>query len=223
MNHGKSICNELKAVRRRIAEENDIPLQQEECHYEGECEGTCPHCEAELKYLEDELASRIGKGNIAKVAGLALCLAACSPKHEIPYRDQPIRLEGKPAVRIDTITVKGQLQDSRTKEPILYGSVVFRRDGKTVERVMADVEGRFELALPRGEYDMEVTFPGYIPYLKTVMVSPADSIDTIELDPVLQVPEPLMGIVPVKEPPVVIDPNGPSQQMEIEGVKVKVE
>ena len=219
MNHGKSICNELKAVRRRIADENDIPLQQEECHYEGECEGTCPHCEAELKYIEDSLASRISKGNVAKVAGLALCLAACSPQQDFPFSGPSKRLEGKPAVRIDTITVKGRLQDGRTKEPMPFGSVVFRRDSMTVESVMADVEGHFELTLPRGEYDMEVALPGYIPYLKTVMVSPADSIDTIELDPVLQVPEPLMGIVPVK----VKDPDDSTQQMEVEGVKVRVQ
>ena len=44
MTHGKNICNQLKEVRKRIAEENDIPLETEECTYKDECRGTCPHC-----------------------------------------------------------------------------------------------------------------------------------------------------------------------------------
>jgi len=49
MTHGKNICNQLKEVRKRIAEENDIPLETEECTYKGECRGTCPRCEAVLQ------------------------------------------------------------------------------------------------------------------------------------------------------------------------------
>ncbi len=75
--HGKSICKQLKAVRQRIAEENDIPLEQRECTYEGPCWGTCPRCEAEVQYLERALASRLKLGRAATVAGLSLSLAAC--------------------------------------------------------------------------------------------------------------------------------------------------
>ena len=75
--HGKSICKQLKAVRQRIAEENDIPLEQRECTYEGPCRGTCPRCEAEVQYLERALASRLKLGKAATVAGLSLTLAAC--------------------------------------------------------------------------------------------------------------------------------------------------
>ena len=76
MNHGKNICKQLKEVRRRIAEENDIPLEIKECTYKGECRGTCPRCEAEVRYLEKSLAERISLGKVATVAGLALGLAA---------------------------------------------------------------------------------------------------------------------------------------------------
>lgn len=58
MNQGKRICEHLKGIRRMIADEYGIPLEQEECTFEGECTGTCPRCEAELRYLEDELARR---------------------------------------------------------------------------------------------------------------------------------------------------------------------
>ena len=77
MHRGKVICKELKEVRRRIADENDIPLEIKECTYEGPCRGTCPRCEAEVRYLERELARRISVGKAATVAGLALGLASC--------------------------------------------------------------------------------------------------------------------------------------------------
>ena len=77
MERGKSICKQLKAVRQHIAEENDIPLEQRECTYEGPCRGTCPRCEAEVQYLERALANRIKLGKAATVAGLSLSLAAC--------------------------------------------------------------------------------------------------------------------------------------------------
>jgi len=64
-------------VRRHIAEENGIPLEQHECTYEGPCRGTCPHCEAEVQYMERALASHIKLGKAATVAGLSLSLAAC--------------------------------------------------------------------------------------------------------------------------------------------------
>lgn len=75
--NGKNICKELKEVRRRIAEENHIPLEIKECTYEGPCRGTCPRCEAEVRYLENSLAHRLKMGKVATVAGLALGLASC--------------------------------------------------------------------------------------------------------------------------------------------------
>ena len=77
MQRGKSICKQLKAVRHRIAEENNIPLEQRECTYDGPCRGTCPRCEAEVRYLEKSLAQRLHLGKAATVAGLSLSLVAC--------------------------------------------------------------------------------------------------------------------------------------------------
>ncbi|MBR4177399.1 MAG: energy transducer TonB [Bacteroidales bacterium] len=77
MKRGKRICSELKAVRRRIADENGIGLHQDECKHTGDCLGTCPKCEAEVRYLEQALTHRIATGRAATVAGLTLSLAAC--------------------------------------------------------------------------------------------------------------------------------------------------
>ncbi len=74
--NGKDICKELKAIRRRVADENQIPLEQHECTYDGPCNGTCPRCEAEVRYLEAELHRRMTLGKAAAVAGVALGLTA---------------------------------------------------------------------------------------------------------------------------------------------------
>ena len=100
--NGKSICKELKAIRRRVADENDIPLEQHECRYDGPCDGTCPRCEAEVKYLEQELHRRMTLGKAAAVAGVAMSLAAftaCTTEGEI----EPDPLEGDPVPeQVDT-------------------------------------------------------------------------------------------------------------------------
>ena len=223
MNHGKNICKELKAIRKHIADENDIPLQQEECHYEGECDGTCPHCDAELQYLENELARRSGKGALAKVAGLVLGLAACTSHHPLQGKppanpNPPERLMGEPAVLIDTIEVKGQMVDARTREPIPFSRVIIRRGDSPVDTLQTDINGFFSVKLPRGEYNMEVNSVGYEPKVTTFMAAPSEGVSTIEINP--EVIPVLMGLPPVR--PVEVGPDGPSQQMEVEGVKVKV-
>ena len=80
---GKAKCKALKEIRRQIAEQNDIPYAVSQCTYQGDCKGTCPKCEAELKYLERELAIRQGLGKAVAVAGISLgvctSLTACSP------------------------------------------------------------------------------------------------------------------------------------------------
>ena len=71
---GKNKCKILKQIRRKIAEENDIPLITKECTYQGECSGTCPRCEAELRYLEQQLARRQALGKTVTVAALSVGL-----------------------------------------------------------------------------------------------------------------------------------------------------
>lgn len=72
---GKERCKALKEIRRRLAEENNIEYVVSECTYQGECKGTCPKCEEELRYLEKELEKRKKVGTAIVVAGVALGLA----------------------------------------------------------------------------------------------------------------------------------------------------
>ncbi|MBD5542124.1 MAG: hypothetical protein HDR00_13235 [Lachnospiraceae bacterium] len=73
---GKEKCKALKEIRRQIAEKNDIPYVVSQCKHQGDCLGTCPRCEAELRYLERELAIRQGLGKAAAVAGISMSVCA---------------------------------------------------------------------------------------------------------------------------------------------------
>ena len=76
---GKSTCKTLKAIRRQIAEANDIKYEPRECHYDGPCLGTCPACEAEVRYLEQQLGLRRQLGRAVSVIGVSAgLLAACT-------------------------------------------------------------------------------------------------------------------------------------------------
>jgi hypothetical protein len=69
----------LKEIRRQIARANDIEFVTAECKHKGDCAGTCPKCESEVAYLEEQLARRRRLGLTTRVAGLALGLAAIAP------------------------------------------------------------------------------------------------------------------------------------------------
>lgn len=68
---GKEKCRILKEIRQKIADENDIAYVTCECTYQGDCKGTCPKCESELRYLEEQLAARAAAGK--RIAIAALC------------------------------------------------------------------------------------------------------------------------------------------------------
>lgn len=68
---GKERCRILKEIRARIAEENGIEFAVSECTHKGECLGTCPKCESEVRYLERELDRRRALGKSIAVAGIA--------------------------------------------------------------------------------------------------------------------------------------------------------
>ncbi|MDO5126501.1 MAG: hypothetical protein Q4D54_01985 [Eubacteriales bacterium] len=72
---GKEKCRALKELRLKIAEANDIEYAVNECKYQGDCKGTCPKCEEELRYLERELERRTKLGKTVVLAGLSSCLA----------------------------------------------------------------------------------------------------------------------------------------------------
>ena len=76
MTKGKSICKVLKGIRKQVADANDIPYEPIECHHEGDCLGTCPACESEVSYIENQLDLRRKLGKAVVVVGLSTGLLA---------------------------------------------------------------------------------------------------------------------------------------------------
>ena len=69
---GKEKCELLREIRRQIAESNDIVYLSAECHHTGDCAGTCPLCDAEIRYLDDEINRKIENGERVTVSGLSV-------------------------------------------------------------------------------------------------------------------------------------------------------
>ena len=148
---GKNKCKILKEIRQKIADENDIPYVTRECSYQGECRGTCPKCEAELRYLEQELEKRRRLGKTVAVAavaaGLSLSLTACVPggsggaggettlpawslprptdaETQQPLEGEPTELEGDVAAPPETFAGV-PVPDTTEEPPELLGDMVY--------------------------------------------------------------------------------------------------
>ena len=158
---GKSTCKLLKDIRQQIADANGISYQPKECHYEGECAGTCPACEEEIRYLERELKARKGNGFGMKVAGIAagICAtvmpmtAAAQGVKSDSTANPPVQTAKKAPVKVvdlsdgcaSPVVVRGMVIAAEDKEPVIGASVVI--DG-TNKGVVTNVDGQFALKLP---------------------------------------------------------------------------
>ena len=132
MAKGKQTCKILKEIRKQIAAENDIELVISECTYQGDCLGTCPKCEAEVRYLEHELEKRQRMGKAAIFAGMSFgtLFAATSCDRIIP---QP--LEGDvPYIPDSTEMTNDSIpSDTVPDEPFLLEGDVMAPVPDTVE------------------------------------------------------------------------------------------
>lgn len=108
---GKSKCKILKNIRKKIAEDNRIPYETSECTYQGECSGTCPKCEAEIRYLEEELQKRKSIGKTVTVAGIAAALVVSSAGCSANFIDQTA------GVPVENTTSQTQPSDELAGEP----------------------------------------------------------------------------------------------------------
>lgn len=115
MTRGKRTCRILKEIRRQIAEANDIEFVTSECRYQGECAGTCPKCEAEVRYLESQLAARQSAGKAVALAGIsaAMFLTGCggtSDKTDSTTATEPVdSVACLSAVKDSVITTHGEV------------------------------------------------------------------------------------------------------------------
>lgn len=128
--NGKSKCKVLKDIRKKIAEANDIAYVTSDCKYQGDCSGTCPKCEAEVRYLEEELAKRKNLGKIVAVAGIAATLVVASAGCDVTL---PNQTAGAPLAQ-ETTSQTAETQPTTTEyeelmgEPVLMGDMPMPED-----------------------------------------------------------------------------------------------
>ena len=170
---GKSTCKLLKDIRLQIADANGISYQPKECHHKGDCAGTCPACEEEIRYLERELKVRKGNGFGMKVAGIAagICAtvmpmtAAAQGVKPDSTANPPVHTAKKGDVKVvdlsdgcaSPVVVRGMVIDEENKEPVI-GAAVFI-DG-TNKGVATNVDGQFALKLPP-DTSLVISYIGY--------------------------------------------------------------
>ena len=173
MTKGKSTCKLLKDIRQQIADANGISYQPKECHHKGDCAGTCPACEEEIRYLERELKARKGNGFGMKVAGIAagICAtvmpmtAAAQGVKPDSTANPPVQTTKKAPIKVvdlsdgcaSPVVVRGMVIGSDDKEPLIGASVVI--DG-TNKGVATNVDGLFALKLPP-DTSLVISYIGY--------------------------------------------------------------
>ncbi|MCR5376797.1 MAG: hypothetical protein K6E71_08620 [Lachnospiraceae bacterium] len=147
---GKDKCRILKQIRKKIADENEIPYVVEECKHKGECKGTCPKCEADLKMLERELSLRHKIGKTVAIAGIAAGMMTMTTGCDIDDVTSAL----KQIVGIESqYPVMGELQPPEPGVIELSGDVILPSDD--------DWEGK--MSAPHEDIDWDVTEGEMIP------------------------------------------------------------
>jgi hypothetical protein len=170
MARGKDTCRILKDIRRQIAKANDIEFITSECRYKGDCLGTCPKCEAEVRYLEQQLHTRSLSGKAIALAGIsasALAMSMPLPSIAQTHPDSTYLVADSVSISapVDTFVVKGKVtgrwtSSNEKKEGFdtLTGACVLNRN--TNKGTITDIDGNFEINACRGDL-IEASFIGY--------------------------------------------------------------
>ena len=182
---GKKICESLKAIRKSIAQANDIAYNPQECHHEGDCSGTCPACESEMRYIERQLRLRSAMGKAAVVAGLTLGLTSLAPNRAYAQSESSISVQSLMDLRVtdfapddsSAVVVRGYVIDSRQRVPLM-GTLVALQG--TNQCILTDNNGRFAVRVPIGS-ELELKSVGY--YYRSITVNEADDDLIVFLEP----------------------------------------
>lgn len=126
---GKEKCAVLKSIRRDIAKANDIPLDIPECTHKGDCPGTCPRCESEVKMLERALDKRRSAGFKVAIAGIsagliALNTASCELFDRLTGNtlQGDVMMESTDGALVEVAT-PGELPYEETEPPVIEGDL----------------------------------------------------------------------------------------------------
>ena len=198
MARGKQTCKILKEIRRQISEANGIEFATSECRYKGDCLGTCPKCEAEVRYLEQQLRARSFAGKAVALAGISAAslamLLPISTEAQAPANIKILPTDSIAMTSVDSVKVKGIVRyefenkvDSIASEELIGATVLNLTNGKGTT---TDIDGKFEIDAQVGD-TIEVSYAGF--KSKTVTVTDVTLPITVTLDMKVV----LLGEVPV--------------------------
>ena len=159
MAKGKTTCRILKEIRRQIAEANDIEYVVEECQYKGDCKGTCPKCEAEVRYLENQLHKRQMLGKAVVVAGLSLGVIPAMAQEVSVVESKPITTTTLNNEATGKYIIKGKIVDD-SGETIHGCSVRVADDSKNINTI-SNTQGEFALGVDSLPVSVSVLYVGY--------------------------------------------------------------
>ena len=187
MTPGKQTCRILKEIRKQIAEANDIEYIVSGCQYKGDCLGTCPKCEEEVRYLTQALEHRRLAGKVVSLVGLSVGLlglpqAVCAAGEGDVVGVETVH------VRAGKVLVKGRVTDS-VGNPLENAHIV---EKGTARGTCSDKDGYFTLCVS-GSLPICVSFVGFqtkeiwvprggIPDLRVVLGREVFVIDEIGVD-----------------------------------------
>ena len=205
MMNGKKICKSLREIRCRIARANDIDYTPAVCTHEGNCAGTCPACESELRYIERQLLRRTATGKKVALAGLALGAASLMPMQAQQVANTtPPSTQHQPSKPIvdaapgDTtaVVVRGKIIAKDDNEPIIGASVMLKGTELGME---TDFDGNFAIRVPK-DSQLVIIYVGYEDYEYEVKkATPGEEI-VIALEP--DESQILMGVVSIARTPM---------------------
>ena len=198
---GKQICKALKEIRLNIAKSNDIDYIPAECNHRGDCSGTCPQCEKEMRYIEQQLLRRQTLGKAAVVAGLALGATSIAPAMAQTYHNVPKVEQSKEELKpVDcapndtaAIIVRGTVIDE-TNEPLIGAMIhVLDEKGKITKLGTAtDYYGQFAIRVSKGS-KVQISYVGY----KTVTTKFTEPEENLVIE--MEEDDILLGAVFIKE------------------------
>ena len=176
MARGKQTCKILKEIRRQIAEANGIEFATSECRYKGDCLGTCPKCEAEVRYLEQQLRVRSLAGKAVVLAGIsAASLAMLMPSSMLAQIECDTQLSTDSVSvqsRIGTALIKGRVMgiwtkpgESKGDPEVLIGTVIQNLNNK--KSISTDIDGNFQIEACLGD-SIKFSYIGYKPLTVSV-------------------------------------------------------
>ena len=117
--YGKEKCRILKEIRAEIAKANNIEWVVSECKHQGNCKGTCPKCEQEVRQLEAALARREALGKTVAVVGISAAISLAVTGCDSPFQPlggKPLGGEDMPAQteEVYTAVLDGEMEPPQT-------------------------------------------------------------------------------------------------------------